>query len=202
MNIKNILFIIAAFLIPVNGYTLGFGPIHVYSKLNEPLKLEFQLIDSKGINPDDIIIANASIETYQQVDLFRPANFNKAKFTPVKKSDGSIVIKVSSKKPFRELYVTFIADLMWKNVHLNREYTFFLDPANFAPQKKNNAKVVSQKKKTAVSTSRKSTRTYPRKSLTPGTTYTVQRADTLSQISRRARPDDSVSAGACVTECR
>lgn len=195
MNFKQILLITLIFLTPIKAYSIGFGQIHVYSKLNEPLNLEFELVDSKSINPDDIIIRNATKETYKRADLMRPGGFNRVKFTPVKKPNGSINIKVSSKKPIKELYITFIADLKWKDIQLNREYTFFLDPPSLVvAQKKTVKKVAAQQPPKLTKTEKKVVRPTPKRQVIKGSSYSVQSGDTLSQIARRARPDSSVTA--------
>ena len=195
MNFKQILFITLIFLTPIKAYSIGFGQIHVYSKLNEPLNLEFELVGSKSINPDDIIIRNATKETYKRADLMRPSGFNRVKFTPVKKPNGSINIKVSSKKPIKELYITFIADLKWKDIQLNREYTFFLDPPSLVVvQKKTVKKVATQQPPKLTKTEKKVVRPTPKRQVIKGNYYSVQRGDTLSQIAQRARPDSSVTA--------
>ncbi|MCU7834847.1 MAG: hypothetical protein KZQ83_06265 [gamma proteobacterium symbiont of Taylorina sp.] len=185
-------------LLPLKGFTLGFGAIKVLSNINEPLRLQIELLDSRSINIDDLIVRNASKEVYRQSDLERSREFTQVKFKAIKRADGSVYLDLSSKKPFRELYITFIADLNWKNIHLNREYTFFLDPPVLKKKKVTKKKSsTTQQQKKSVTSHRKRKQSYTsRSSSNPiqSDSYYVQRSDTLSHIAQRARPDKSVTA--------
>ena len=128
---KSIFLFIFIFILPVTGFTLGLGNITVFSKLNEPLKVHIELVNSSTTRLDEIIVKNASLSTYKQANLPRPDSFSKVRFKAKKENNGSIVIELTTKRPVREPFITFIADLKWRTGHLNHEYTFLLDPPEF-----------------------------------------------------------------------
>ncbi|MCW8929707.1 MAG: hypothetical protein OQL19_05670, partial [Gammaproteobacteria bacterium] len=126
--LKKSVFLIIFFILPITGYTLGLGDITVFSKLNEPLKIQIELIQSKTTPLDDILVKNASIKTYRRANLPFPETFNKVRFKPKKTNNGSIIVELTTRRPVRDPFITFIADLKWRKGHVSREYTFLLDP--------------------------------------------------------------------------
>lgn len=212
---KNFLLLISVILIfPKSVLALGLGTLTVFSKLNEPLKAQIELTNVRSSNIDEIIVGNASKATYKRADLPKPASFRKVKFKIIKKSNGSVVVNLTGKKPLRELYITFIADLKWKDIHLNKEYTFLLDPATFSdnnkkkqspPTRSSSSKKSSKYKKQRNVSSSSNNSSYSTKKNTGRASDTahlikdnsygpVQRNDTLSHIAQRVRPDKSVTA--------
>ncbi len=210
---KTSIFIIICFLmVPVTGLALGLGNITVYSKLNEPLKVHIELINRGSVHIDDIVIKNASRNTYKRANLPRPIALNKIRFAVKQISSSSAIVELTTKKPVREPFITFIADLKWrKGGHLNREYTFLLDPPEFV-QKQMHHRSASQKNKTRTKSVVKpdSRNKKPRK--TPraathrkidyssvvanhidGDTYKTKRADTLWEIAKKVKPGNKVS---------
>lgn len=212
---KNFLLLISVILIfPESVLALGLGTLTVFSKLNEPLKAQIELTNVQTSNIDEIIVGNASKTTYRRADLPKPATFRRVNFKIIKKSNGSVIVNLTGKKPIKELYITFIADLKWKDIHLNREYTFLLDPATFSdnnkkkqspPTRAGSSKKSSNYKKQRNVSSYNNRSSYNTKKNTGRAADTahlindnnygpVQRNDTLSQIAQRVRPDKSVTA--------
>ena len=78
--------------VPSNGIpssrALGFGEITVFSKLNEPLKVHIELVDSKSTPIDDITVKNASRDIYRRANLPRPDAFNRIRFKTTKLAKG------------------------------------------------------------------------------------------------------------------
>ncbi|WP_198263835.1 type IV pilus assembly protein FimV [sulfur-oxidizing endosymbiont of Gigantopelta aegis] len=209
---KSVFFFISSLVFPSSGFSLGLGDITVFSSLNTPLKAQIVLVDSESNLVDDFVIKNASFSTYQRAGLPRPEIFKKVRFKAVKMSNDSIVIELSSKKPIREPFITFIADLKWPKGHLNREYTFLLDPPEFIhkqirkakPTQKTSAKKIARTAKynkpprsNKSSISRKNKQTgfsYSTASETSNkTTYTVKQADTLWEIAKKVKSHKSAS---------
>ncbi len=188
-------------MMPSLSYALGLGNITVFSKLNEPLKLQIELINSKSTQLDSIIVKNASRDIYRRSNLPRPEAFNKVHFKIKKINNGSLIVELTSKRPVREPFITFIAVLKWKSGHINREYTFLLDPPEFIQKQiyKSKTKKVSSNKK--ASNQKTSSQRAPRKvthrkidysttiaNHVDGDTYTVKRADTLWNIAKKLKP--------------
>ncbi|MCP3851364.1 MAG: LysM peptidoglycan-binding domain-containing protein [Gammaproteobacteria bacterium] len=205
--LKNSLyFILFLFLIPTVAYPLGLGDITVFSKLNEPLKVQINIIDSKSALLDELVVKNADIKTYRHANLPRPDAFNKVRFKTKKLNNGSIVVELTSRQPVREPFVTFIADLKWLSGHLNREYTFLLDPPELVqkqmykkkskPQKANKirtSKKINKARTPRQATHRKIDYSAVIKSHVDGETYTIKRADTLWNIAKKVKPGNGVS---------
>ncbi len=209
--LKISVFIIIYFLmVPVTGSALGLGNITVYSKLNEPLKVHIELINRGSIHIDDIVVKNANRNTYKRANLPRPTAFNKILFAVKQITSSTTIVELTTKKPVREPFITFIADLKWrKGGHINREYTFLLDPPEFvqkqmrhrsdrsASQKKSIVKAEPRNKK-----SRKTPRATTHRKIDystvvanhiDGDTYKTKRADTLWEIAKKVKPGNKVS---------
>ncbi len=206
---KSVFLIIFLLILPNTGFTLGLGNITVFSNLNEPLKVSIELLNSKSTPLDEIIIKNASLNTYRRANLPRPDSFNQVRFKTKKESDGSISVELSTKRPVREPFITFIADLKWRTGHINREYTFLLDPPEFikkqiyvkSPSKSKMSKTQKQmlaKKTPVLRTPRKVTHRKIDYSTVianhiDGNTYKTKRADTLWGIAKKVRPNKNVT---------
>lgn len=209
MSKKSTFISIFLLMLPITGFTLGFGNLTVFSKLNEPLKIHINLVGSKSVSIDDLIVKNADIKTYKRANIPKPSAFNKVRFKLRKEANGSIVVELTTKKPVREPFFTFIADMKWRTGHLNREYTFLLDPPEFIHKNS------YPKKQTKVITKKTSTSKASVSTLTPGTsrnvkqrktdysaviashidgeTYATKRADTLWDIAKKVKPDNNVT---------
>jgi len=191
---------------PITAYTLGFGNLTVYSKLNEPLKVSIKLVDSQKVDINDIKVRNAGRTTYKRARLPNPEILKKVHFTTRKVSDGSILIELTSKKPVKEPFISFIIDMKWRTGHLNREYTFLLDPPEFIHNKSIKTTAKKQKYKTTrqIKTARqkkpkrlKKTHIIPRPAILTNASDDIygptKRADTLWGIAKRVKPDQQVS---------
>ena len=188
-------------LLSNTALALGLGDIKVLSKLNEPLDVEIRILDAGTVPIDDIIVRNAQEQTYKKANLVSPEVFNRVHFKIIKKPKGSVVAKLTSKRPVKEPFITFIADLRWRNGHINREYTFLLDPPRFVQQH-------SQPRYTAKKRLANKNRTLARRTTVPAAqknyqhiiashhserTYTTRRSDTLWKIAEKFRPDGGVN---------
>lgn len=179
---------------------MGLGDITVLSKLNEPLNIEIAIIDTSSTPIDDIVVRNAHRETYKRARLLNPDIFNKVRFKIVKKTNGSVIARLTSRRPVKEPFITFIADLRWPEGHINREYTFLLDPPEFIKKQARpiyTAKPESPRKipATKPESVAKASENYSQviANHTNQRSYTTRRSDTLWKIAKKFRPDDQVS---------
>ncbi len=195
-------------LLSNTALALGLGNIIVLSKLNEPLDVEIEVLDTGTVPIDDIIVRNAQRQTYKKANLFSPEVFNKVHFKIIKKPDGSVVAKLTSKRPVKEPFITFIADMKWRNGHISREYTFLLDPPKFV--QKHSQPRYTAKKSLASNKQSLATNNKPETRTTTVTnaqknfqhiiashrserSYTTRRSDTLWKIAEKFRPDSGVN---------
>ena len=109
---------------------LGLGPVQVKSSLNQPLKAEIILIQTRG---EDISSAKASVapqDAFERVGLTRNAVTNNMRFKIV--GDGSAGsparIIVTTNEVVKEPVLSFLIQLDWSAGTVIREYTILLDP--------------------------------------------------------------------------
>jgi pilus assembly protein FimV len=116
-----------------NALALGLGPVHVRSKLNQPLDAEIPVIQGSQAEAEGLIVNMAGAEDFERVGLNRSRISVPLEFAVVKGSRGDLVIKVTSKEPVRESYLDFLVEANWPKGRLLREYTVLLDPPLMAP---------------------------------------------------------------------
>ncbi|PCM45722.1 FimV/HubP family polar landmark protein [Marinobacter sp. ANT_B65] len=113
---------------------LGLGEIELQSYLNEPMNAEISLPQSQGIDSGDVFVNIAPEKAYQRLGLQRNRFLGKLRFDVATRSDGSLVVNVSSKEPLREPYLNFLLELTWPNGRLMREYAVLVDPPVYAEE--------------------------------------------------------------------
>ena len=124
---------IALALGATNVLALGLGPVHVKSRLNQPLDAEIPVIEGTAHDADGLLVALAGAEEFERVGLSRSRLSVPLEFTVVKGAQGALVIKVTSKEPVRSTYLDFLVEANWTKGRLLREYTVLLDPPVTAP---------------------------------------------------------------------
>jgi pilus assembly protein FimV len=209
--IKKLFFSLLMF--PGLSLALGFGDITVFSKLNEPLKIHIALTDTASISLDDIRVNQANSSVYRKAALPRPEALNRVKIQVLRLANGKTVAVFTTKKPVREPFITFIAELKWPRGLIHREYTFLLDPPEFVQKFSQASQTSISSKPAAVKAPEKSqgkfrkktskkrntvTRPVPVDSATLNSsrsddTYLTRPGDTLWNIAKKVKPDNSVS---------
>ncbi|GGJ80037.1 FimV family protein [Pseudomonas matsuisoli] len=116
------------------AHALGLGELTLQSALNQPLVAEIELIDTRGLDENEVRPTLASPEAFNQAGVDRQYFLTDLKFTPVVRPDGKSVIRVTSTKPVREPYLNFLVEVAWPSGRLMREFTLLLDPPLYAPQ--------------------------------------------------------------------
>lgn len=107
---------------------LGLGDIELKSALNQPLRAEVQLLSVTERELQELRVALASAEVFQQAGIDRPAFLSHIRFEPVRKPDGSAVIQLTSREAVREPFLDFMLEVVWANGKLVRAYTVLVDP--------------------------------------------------------------------------
>ena len=113
---------------------LGLGEIELQSHLNEPMDAEIVLPQSQGVDPGDVFVNIAPERAYQRLGLQRNLFLGKLRFDVATRSDGNLVVNVSSREPLREPYLNFLLELTWPNGRLMREYAVLVDPPVYAEE--------------------------------------------------------------------
>ena len=128
------LIITILFLIPGHLLSLGLGEIEVNSALNQPLNAQINLIAVREDEFEELRVELAPANVFDRVGVPRPFFLTQLQFQPIKLPGGGTAVRVTSKDPVREPFLTFLVEVTWPKGRLLREYTVLLDPPEFAQQ--------------------------------------------------------------------
>jgi len=205
-NLAFVLVLLAAIL-PGWAQALGLGEIQLNSFLNQPLDAEIEIISSQRGETAGIKIKLASADAFERAGLEYTNVLRKLKFKLLTRRDGRQVIKVSTRKGYREPFLNFLLEVNWSNGRILREYAALVDPPTLV---QSSPAQTSTPVSRPSAQARASTQKAPQQPLfgapdTPtsstiddgagfiGDTYTTQRNDTAWKIAKDARPDEDVS---------
>ncbi|MEE7625258.1 FimV/HubP family polar landmark protein [Methylobacter sp. Wu8] len=118
---------VVSLLAPVSGHSLGIGDIKLHSALNQNLDAEISLSLS-GENVSDIKVNLAPPEKFSEAGVSWNYFLSKIKFETVTRSNGSAVIKLTSKEALKEPFLDFLLEVSWPKGSLYREFTVLVDP--------------------------------------------------------------------------
>lgn len=121
-------------LLSSDVWALGLGEIRLDSALNEPLRAEIELISATPEELANLEISLASSETFARYGLERSFDLQDVQFEVMSsgRPDGNYV-RVTTRTPVTEPFLTFLVEATWRQGRLLREYTVLLDPPTFAP---------------------------------------------------------------------
>lgn len=122
-------------LIPMTGWGLGLGGIHLHSALNQPLDADIELLSVRQADIDSLSVNLASNETFAKLGVDRPASLMFLKFSVEQAANGRYVIKVRTREAVKEPFLDFVVEVNWRSGRLLREYTLLLDPPEMVQQK-------------------------------------------------------------------
>ncbi len=185
MRILVLPIVLLALLMPQSVFALGLGEISVNSSLNQPLRAEIKLFSVAQDEIEDIQVVLAPQEVFQRVGIDRPFYLNALTFEPELKPDGQAAIKLSTRDPVREPFLTFLVEVKWPKGRLLREYTILLDPPVFleatAPARTNAPAVETQSANPAKSQ--------------PSASRPAASSPVIANSSGSVKPQSPVSAG-------
>ena len=118
---------ILAAMMPGRGYPLGLGEIELNSALNQDLDAEVEVLSAQPEDAEQLIIKLASREAFARAGIDRPYLLQQLKFKVITRN-GKSFVKIITKKPVREPFLSFLVEIDWPQGHLLREYTLLLDP--------------------------------------------------------------------------
>jgi pilus assembly protein FimV len=194
---------------PSTLFALGLGDIQLHSALNEPLDADIELVSAAPDELSSLKAALANRETFARYGLERPASLQNLEFRVTRSGDGRNVLKVRSREPITEPFVSFLVEVNWSRGRLLREYTLLMDPPIYMPGAEQSAASTPVSAPQAGATeaersgqvqrpvepapraaepagvSRQST---PAPATIDGSSYTVRNNDTLWQIASSLRP--------------
>ncbi|MDP5070025.1 MAG: hypothetical protein NWQ45_03910, partial [Congregibacter sp.] len=111
---------------------LGLGEIEMQSFLNEALRAEVELLDTRELTVDDIRIRLASTDDFDRLGVERSYFLTSIKFDiEVDEDSGRGVIRLSTDEAVLEPFIDLIIEARWPSGRLLREYTILVDPPTF-----------------------------------------------------------------------
>jgi pilus assembly protein FimV len=116
---------------PLGAHALGFGDIELQSALNQPFQAQIALVATAD-ELQGLKVALAAPEVFERYGIDHPAWLNRFEFK-VTTSGGHSVVKVSSREPITEPFVTLLVEATWARGRRLREYTVLLDPPVLLP---------------------------------------------------------------------
>ncbi|WP_439107028.1 FimV/HubP family polar landmark protein [Congregibacter sp.] len=112
---------------------LGLGEIDMQSFLNEPLRAEVELLDTRQLTVDDIRIRLAAADDFDRLGVERSYFLTSIKFEiAVDETTSRGVIKLSTDGAVLEPFIDLIIEARWPSGRLLREYTILVDPPAFS----------------------------------------------------------------------
>ena len=110
---------------------LGLGEVKLKSTLNQPLSAELQLLDTKGLSPEQIIVSLASVNDFEKNGLDYVHFYSELRFEVALDSPSGPVVRITSTNPVREPFLNFLVEAKWTSGRLLREYTLLMDLPTF-----------------------------------------------------------------------
>lgn len=184
-----------------NAGALGLGELSLKSYLNEPLNARVELINTEGLDVEQVRVQLATRDEFKQRGVDRPYFLTKLEFDVEAGANNALFISVKTDQPVLEPYLDFIVEARWPNGRLLREYTLLLDPPVFAPasERVSARRQIAAESGTVVNTKDNETSSVKKPAREfasdatampqKGQKYLVQRNDTLWQIAERSRPE-------------
>lgn len=119
-------------VVPSVACAAGLGKLTVQSMLGQPLNAEIEIVSLQGGEGDTLAARLASSEAFRQANIDLSPALLSINFAVVRKPEGGYVMRMTSKQPINEPFVDMLVELNWSNGRLVREYTFLLDPPEYA----------------------------------------------------------------------
>lgn len=121
----------ASFALSNYASALGLGEVKLKSALNQPLSAEVQLLDTRDLSAEQILVALASSADFERNGVERLYFYTEFQFQVVMDSPGGPVVRITTRNPVREPYLNFLIEARWTSGRLLREYTVLMDLPTF-----------------------------------------------------------------------
>ncbi len=109
----------------------GLGKLTIFSGLGQPLRAEME-ISAKPEELAGMTARLASADVFKQAGVEFSQVLSGLRFDVEKRAGGKSVVKLTSARPVNDPFLDFLVELNWPTGRLIREYTFLLDPPEFA----------------------------------------------------------------------
>ncbi|MGR8980697.1 MAG: FimV/HubP family polar landmark protein [Gammaproteobacteria bacterium] len=115
-------------LAPASAYPLGIGSIKLHSALNQNLNAEIPLLLTPGEKVSDIKINLAPPSKFDEAGIPWSYFLSQINFETIERSDGLVVIRLSSKEALKEPFLGLLLEVSWPKGSLYREFSLLVDP--------------------------------------------------------------------------
>ena len=123
---------IASLIPPSLAWAAGLGKLSVLSALGQPLRAEIEIVSLQKGEGDTLGARLAPGEVFRQANIDLNPALMSVKFAVQRRSSGQYVMTLTSGAPINEPFIDVLVELNWANGRLVREYTFLLDPPEYA----------------------------------------------------------------------
>ncbi len=121
----------ALLAVPLLAHAVGLGRLTVLSALGQPLNADVQIVSLQPGEEDSLRAAMASQAAFSSAGIqFNPALLG-VKFAIEHRGD-QVLLHLSTSQPINDPFLDMLIELQWASGRLVREYTFLLDPPNYA----------------------------------------------------------------------
>jgi pilus assembly protein FimV len=122
--------------LPSLALAAGLGKLSVLSSLGQPLKAEIEIVSLQRGEGDTLGARLAPSDVFRQANVELNPALLSVKFAVQRRAGGQYVMSLTSAQPLNEPFVDMLVELNWANGRLVREYTFLLDPPEYAGPKR------------------------------------------------------------------
>jgi len=133
---KTCLAAVASLILPSLAWAAGLGKLSVLSQLGQPLRAEIEIVSLQRGEGDTLGARLAPGELFRQANIDLNPALLSMKFVVQRRSGGQYVMTLTSGQPINEPFLDMLVELNWANGRLVREYTFLLDPPEYAGPRK------------------------------------------------------------------
>ena len=131
---------IALFLFPFSSFALGLGKIEVSSFLNENFEAKINLEGKTNANQNTATVGLAPRNVFELLEVTYKSDLLKLNFSLENKLSALPYIRVWSKEPLSDPYLTFILEYTSMGNSMSKKFTVLLDPKSYASNIKSNFK--------------------------------------------------------------
>ena len=133
---KTCLAAVASLILPSLAWAAGLGKLSVLSQLGQPLRAEIEIVSLQRGEGDTLGARLAPGELFRQANIDLNPALLSMKFAIQRRPSGQYVMILTSGQPINEPFLDMLVELNWANGRLVREYTFLLDPPEYAGPRK------------------------------------------------------------------
>jgi len=123
-------------ILPSLAWAAGLGKLSVLSQLGQPLRAEIEIVSLQRGEGDTLGARLAAGELFRQANIDLNPALLSVKFAVQRRPGGQYVMALTSGQPINEPFIDMLVELNWANGRLVREYTFLLDPPEYASPRK------------------------------------------------------------------